>query len=154
MASAMLGSRLISLLLIAGGILGIVAAVFLIQGLTQHDQPYRVIIPAISIAVFGWSIFQGVELWRDKPSGSKWAKILFAMQIPGFCVSRLTYEFSTGISARIMFGNTSRRFGADVGSSLNFLISPEPQGWMLGINIVAVCVLAYLLKTSPLADRR
>src|SRR5215471_11851193 len=137
----MFGSRLISLLLIAGGILGILAAVFLIQGLVQHDQPGRAIVPAISIAVFGWCIFQGVQLWRGKPSGYHWAKILFALQIPGFCVSRLTYEFSTGISARVMFGNSSRQFGADIGSSLNLLISPEPQGWMLGINLVAVAAL-------------
>jgi hypothetical protein len=144
----MLGTRLISLLLIAGGILGAMSAVFLIQGSVQHDQPYGPIVPAISIVVFCWSIFQGIQLWRGKPSGYKWAKILFAMQIPGFCVSRLTYEFSTGISARIMFGNSIRRFGADIGSSLNSLISPEPLGWMLGINLVAVAALAYLLKKS------
>src|SRR5262249_29241456 len=144
----MVGTRLISLLLIAGGALGIVSAIFLIQGLAQHDQPYGAIVPAISIAIFGWCIFQGVQLWRGKPSGYKWARIVFAMQIPGFCVSRLTYEFSTGISARIMFGNSNRQFGADIGSSLNLLISPEPQGWMLGINLVAVAALAYLLKKS------
>jgi hypothetical protein len=125
------------------------SAVSLIQGFARHDQPNGMIVPALSIAVFGWCVFQGVQLWRGKPSAYKWAKILFAMQIPGFCVSRLTYEFSTGISARIMLGNSNRRFGADIGSSLNFLISPEPLGWMLGINLVAIAALAYLLEKSP-----
>jgi hypothetical protein len=144
----MLGSRVISLLLIAGGILGIVSSVSLVQGFVQHDQPDRLFVPAVAIALFGWSIFQGVQLWRGEPSGYQWAKILFVMQIPQFCISRLTYEFSTGISARILFGNSSHRFGANIGSSLNLLISPEPQGWLLGINVVAIAALIYLLMTS------
>jgi hypothetical protein len=144
----MLGSRLISLILIAGGILGIMAAVFLIRGLIQHDQPDRMIVPTLSIALFGWSIFQGAQLWRGKPSGYRWAKILFAMQIPVFCIPRLSYEFSTELSVRMMFEDSNQRFLADIGSSLNFLISPEPQRWLIGINLVAVAALAYLLTKS------
>jgi hypothetical protein len=52
------------------------------------------------------------------------------------------------MSARVLFGHSNRRFGADIGSSLNFLISPEPLGWMLGINIVAGAVVLYLWTIS------
>jgi hypothetical protein len=31
-------------------------AVSLIQGFARHDQPYRMIVPALSIAVFGWGL--------------------------------------------------------------------------------------------------
>jgi hypothetical protein len=44
-----------------------------------------------------------------------------------------------------MFGNSNRRFGADIGSSFNLLFSPGTVGWMLGVNIVAVAVLTYLM---------
>ena len=106
--------------------------------------------------VFGWGALKGIDLWRGKPSGYQWARILFALQIPAFSVARSSYEFSTGASARVLFGNSNRRFGTDIGSSLNFQISPEPQGRMLGINFVAVLVLIYLLMVwrSELARAR
>ena len=143
------GARVVSFLLIAGGILGVMLAVALIRNFAHQHQPYRIIVPVISIVVFVWCALKAIDLWLGKPSGYKWATILFALQIPAFSISRLSYEFSTGASARVLFGHSSRRFGADIGSSLNFLISPEPQGWMLGINFVAVIVLIYLLMVSP-----
>jgi len=57
-------------------------------------------------------------------------------------------ELSTGMSARVLFGHSHRRFGADIGSSLNLLISPEPPGWMLGINMFAVIVVIYLVTVT------
>ena len=96
---------------------------------------------------FGWGAFKGIALWRGKPSGYRWARILFALQIPAFSIGRLSYEFSTGISARVLFGHSNRQFMADIGSSLNFLISPEPQGWMLGINISVALIRLYSFIT-------
>ena len=143
------GARFIAFLLIAGGILGVMLAITLIRNFAHQHQPYRIIVPVISIVVFGWSGLKGIDLWLGKPSGYKWASILFALQVPAFSIARLSYEFSTGMSARILFGHSNRRFGADIGSSLNLLISPEPQGWMLGINFVAIIALIYLLMVSP-----
>jgi hypothetical protein len=145
---AMWGARFISFLLIAGGILGILASVQMITHFAHEHHLYRVAVGVISIAVFAWSGLKGVDLWRGIPSGYRWAKLLFVLQIPAVCVSRLTYEFSTGMSARVLFGNSNRRFGADIGSSLNLLISPEPLGWMLGINLVAVLVVIYLYTVT------
>jgi hypothetical protein len=124
-------------------------AVSLIKYFAHQQQPYHIIVPAISIVVFAWGVCKGISLWRGKPSGYKWAKILFALQIPVFSLGRLSYEYSTGFSARIMIGHTNRHVGGDIGSSLNFLISPEALGWMLGINLVAVAVLIYLFWASP-----
>ena len=143
------GARIISFLLIVGGILGILAAVSLAIGFTHQHRPYRVIVPVASIGVFAWGMLKGIDLWRGKPTGYRWARILFALQIPAISVARFSYEFSTGVSGRILFGHSNRRFGADIGSSLNLLVSPDPQGWMLGINIVPLIVLVYLLKISP-----
>ena len=122
------GVRFVSFLLIAGGILGMLASVQMTDHFAHEHRPYRVLIAVLSVPVFSWCIVKGVDLWRGKPSGYWWAKLLFALQIPAVCVSRLTYEFSTGMSARILFGHSNRRFGADIGSSLNLLLSPEPLG--------------------------
>jgi len=148
------GSRFVSILLIAGGILGIMLAFSLIKNFSHQHQPYRLIVPVASIAVFGWGAFKGISLWRGKPSGYKWAKILFALQIPVLTLGRWSYEFSTAMSARIMFGHTNRQFGGDIGSSLNFLISPDPLGWLFGINLIAVMVLVYLFWASPPNEKK
>jgi hypothetical protein len=139
------GARFIAFLLIAGGILGILAAVALTAAFMRQHRPYRAVTAIASVAVFGWGAIKGIDLWRGRPQGYRWAKILFALQIPAFSVAGFSYEFSTGISYRIMFGNSNRRFGADIGSSFNLLFSPETEGWMLGVNCIAVAVLAYLM---------
>jgi len=142
------GIRVVAFLLIFGGIVGIIASVQMSTHLMHEHLPVRMVVGALSVTVFGWSALKGIDLWRGKPSGYRWAKLLFILQIPAFCISRLTYEFSTGVSARILFGNSNRRIGADIGSSLNFLLSPEPLGWMLGTNLVAVVVTIYLFAVT------
>jgi len=67
-------------------------------------------------------------------------------------VVRLTYEFSTGFSFRVMIGNTNRYIGGDIGSSLNFGLSPQSLDFMFGINIVAVVALVYLIGASRSAS--
>jgi len=141
------GARVVAFLLVAGGVLGILAAVFLAQEFARQ-QPDRMITPLASIIIFAWGVVMGVVLWRGRPAGYKWAKILFILQIPAFRVAQFSYEFSTGISARVLFGHSNSRFGANIGSSLNFLISSDPQGWMFGINLVALVVVAYLYILS------
>ncbi len=147
------GARFAAFLLIAGGILGIIVSVALAQGFAQQQRLYRIIVPLISIAVFVWGGTKGIDLWRGKSDGYRWGKILFALQIPAFSAGRLSYEYSTCMSARILFGNSNRTFGADIGSSLNLLISPEPLGWMVEINILALINFMYLLKVSPAVQR-
>jgi hypothetical protein len=142
------GERFVSFILIAGGILGMIASVQMTAHFAHEHRLSRSVVAVISVPVFAWCILKGADLWRGKPSGYRWARALFLMQIPAVCISRFTYEFSTGMSARILFGHSNRRFGADIGSSLNLLISPEPPGWMLGINIVAVLVTIYLFTVT------
>ena len=87
--------------LIAGAILGILASVSLAIGFTHQHRPYPSIVPVVSIAVFAWGMLKGIDLWRGKPAGYRWARILFALQIPAFSVAGFSYEFSTGVSGRI-----------------------------------------------------
>src|SRR5215831_13682751 len=91
------GARFVAFLLIAGGALGIVAAVFLTAAVVQQHQPFRAVTALASAAVFGWGALKGIELWRGRPQGYRWAQILFALQVPAFSVAGFSYEFSTGI---------------------------------------------------------
>jgi hypothetical protein len=138
------GARFVSVLLMAGGLLGIFVSIQMAVHFAHESRTDRFVVAALSIPLFAWCMPVAVSLWRGNPRGYRWATILFAAQIPAFCISRLTYEFSTGASGRIMFGHSSHRFGANIGSSLNLLVSPEPPGWMVGINLVAIVVVIYL----------
>jgi len=142
------GARIIAVFLVAGGLLGILSLVMMHYHLAQQHQSLPVISSVISVALFAWGILTGVALWRATPRGFKWAKILLALQVPVFHLARLTYEFSTGFSLRVMIGNTNRNIGGDIGSSLNFDVSPQSLGFMFGINVVAVIALLYLIRAS------
>jgi hypothetical protein len=142
------GARIIAVFLVAGGLLGILNLLMMHVHVAQLHQSLPVIFSVVSVALFAWGILTGIVLWRATPRGFKWAKILFALQVPVFHVARLTYEFSTGFSFRVMIGNTNRYVGGDIGSSLNFDLSPQSLGFMFGINIVAVIALVYLIRAS------
>ena len=148
------GARIIAVFLVAGGLLGILSLVMMHFHLAQQHQSLPVISSVVFVALFAWGILTGIALWRATPRGFKWAKILFALQVPVFHVARLTYEFSTGFSFRVMIGNTSRYIGGDIGSSLSFAVSPQSLGFMFGINIVAVIALVYLIRASRPASTR
>src|SRR5260370_32478493 len=140
------GARIIAVFLVLGGLLGILNLVMMHLHLAHLHQSLPVISSVVSVALFAWGILTGIVLWRATPRGFKWAKILFALQVPVFHVVRLTYEFSTGFSFRVMIGNTNRYIGGDIGSSLNFDVSPKSLGFMFGINIVAVTPLVVCIS--------
>jgi hypothetical protein len=124
------------------------AGVMMRAHLAEQHQSLPVLASALSIALFAWGILAGVALWRATPRGLTWAKILLAFQVSVFHIVRLTYEFSTGFSFRVMIGSTNRYIGGDIGSSLNVGLPPQSLGFMFGINIVAVVALAYLIGAS------
>jgi hypothetical protein len=145
------GARIIAFFLVGGGLLGILSSVLMGFHFAHLHQSPRVISAIVSTALFAWGILTGVALWRGTPPGFKWAKILFALQVPVFCVARLTYEFSTFFSFRVMVGNTNHYIGGNIGSSSNIYVSPESQGLMFGVNIVAFIALMYLIRVSRFA---
>lgn len=142
------GKGIIGFLLVAGGLLGILGSVQMGLHSAQQHESLRVISAIIGIALFVWGILAGVELWRARPRGFKWAKILFALQVPTFSAAHFVYEFSTLFSLRVMIGNTNHYIGGNIGSSCNIYLLPQSLGFMLGINIVAVAVFLYLIRTS------
>lgn len=148
------GARIIAFFLVAGGLLGILNSVLMGFHFAHQQQSLRVISAMIAAALFAWGILTGVALWRSTPRGFKWAKLLFALQVPVFSMVHVSYEFSTFFSLRVMIGNTTRHIGADIGSSSNLYWSPQSLGFMFGVNIVAVIALLYLIRGSRSASTK
>ena len=137
-------TRIIAFFLVAGGLLGVFSLVLMGLHLAA-------VVPAV---LFVWSIVTGTALWRGMPLGFRSAKILFALQVPVFSLARLTYEFSTLLSFRLMIGNTSHYIGGNIGSSGNIYVFPQSQGVMFGINIVAVLALLCLIRATHSASTK
>lgn len=142
------GARIIAFFLLAGGLLGLMGALLAVYHCAQQQRVVAVLSGIVSTFLFGWCILAGAALWRTTPSGFKWAKLLFAIQVPVFSVARLSYEFSTFFSLRVMIGNTTHYIGGNIGSSSNLNLLPQAPGFLFGINIVAVLIFLYLLRAS------
>jgi hypothetical protein len=150
------GIKFLSLLLIVGGAAGV------LEGLWGDVQTLRqtglrpssnLSIIAVFILLFGWCVWVGVALWRGKPHGYKWAKVLFAVQIPIVTVPGFTFSgFYTGLALHLMLSRDppNLRFNFHLQSAIHFLISGEIENVLVGVNLVAVLALIYLFRvTSP-----
>ena len=142
------GEKFVAFFLIAGGLLGVIAAVAMGLHFAKEGQTLRACMQIIAAGLFLLCIVTGTALWRDLPGALKSSQILFALQVPAFSLARFSYEFSALFSIRLMIGDTTHNIGANIGSSLNLNLLQQPVGFMFGVNIIAVTIFLYLIKAS------
>jgi hypothetical protein len=151
--------KIIALLLIGGGIFGIVM-IFSegLQTLSHQSVSVDLFCASVFAAVFGLCVLVGVRLWGGKPGGVRWAKLLFAAQIPILSIPHyFAYEFYSGLTIRLMLEQIDTFLDLGIsfyfGAGLQFIISPEIQNLTLGINLLAFIVFLYLVKASRLSSK-
>ena len=141
-----------------GGVVGVILFVkVLIQA--AQDGSLMGILNLLGVIIFVWSALTGLSLWLGKPGGYRWAKILFAAQIPIISVSGLQYWFYTGlnvwltvsggVSNSVSFHNVG--IGFNLGSSLSMWLGLHSAVYTVGINPVAIAILIFLSKVRPLS---
>jgi hypothetical protein len=140
--------RVIAVFLLAGGLLGLIGSLLAVYHSVRQHQLLTEISCILSTGLVAWCIPAGAALWRLTPNGFKWAKFLFAVQVPVFSIARISYEFFTFFSFRVMIGNTTHHIGGNIGSSGDLNLLPQPAGFLFGINIIAVLVFLYLIRAS------
>lgn len=136
-------TRFLAFLLAVGGVAGI--AIFILLATQSQTQVALLIFLSLFVLLFAWTALKGVDLWRGKPSGYKWGKILFAAQIPSITIPGFNYEFYTGLNLAVLFGQTDKNYSVNIGSSAALYASPEVVGTIFGVNLLATAALAYLL---------
>ncbi|HEY6968634.1 MAG TPA: hypothetical protein VJA94_05500 [Candidatus Angelobacter sp.] len=152
--------KLLALMLMVGGVVGIALSLAFIV-----NQRITVLIIGFGIAsvlIFGWSALKGLDLWKGKPAGYKWAKILFAAQIPLINFSGFCYWFYTGLNVWFMvqWGNEPNPGFTQVGvyfnfgSALYFYVGYWAKVSAFAINPIAIAALIYLLANSPPYEQR
>lgn len=151
------GVKLVASLLIAGGIIGILFTIAMAIRIVMQ-QPFFMVFAVLSILVYGWNALKGMDLWRGKPQGLKWAKIMLALQTPVICVPGFLYEFNSPLHLNIMVGHVGNAVMFDqIGATVEFafgpnfnlhVFSPQLQCLFFSVNVVALIALVYLIKAS------
>jgi len=145
------GMRIVALLLIIGGALGVGLTIWLDTQLLMSSQlsvlSSAAAIAGVFICLFGWCVWTGIDLWRGRRKALKFAMILFALQIPVITVPQFSYRMYTGLMLQIrVLSGGQVDTGFQFGSAFGFYISPEVQGLAIGVNLVALFVLIYLIR--------
>jgi len=140
------GVRLIAAFLIVGGIAGIAVVLWTEAGaqILSHQ-----IFLGFAILIFGSSVWAGIDLWKGKPRSYKWAQVLFLLQIPNISFHGFAFQFYLALVLGLSFSREAAsklNFEFELGSSLNFQISPEIENLVLGVNLIAIAALIYLIK--------
>jgi len=149
-----LGIKLLALMLMVGGVAGVALSMAF---LVLRVRLIFIFFGLLFVLVFGWSALKGLDLWKEKPAGYKWARILFAAQIPLFVVPGFSYWFYTGLNVWLTihyggpgasgFTNVGVQF--NLGSALDLYVGYPVENITLGINPIAIGALIYLLTSPP-----
>ena len=161
-------SKLIGLWLGVGGILGIKGffKLYKVFAETRAKLPPRaalitslffLFLLALGLALFSWSAWTGLELWRGTPQAYKWARTIFILQIPVMALPGFDYGFCTGV--KLWFAlNLSHPgrvdfeldFATESVIHLNIRLGKyKVKQLVLGANLPAVAGLIGLIKIWP-----
>lgn len=142
-------TRFFAVILMLGGVVGVICAVFFgIQFFQQHSL---LALPMVGLgALFVWAVFIGYRLWQGTPFGRKWATILFASQIPVLVLPGITFQWFTGAQLRLvfLFGDHANDliFVGTFGANGEFYVGNFTTEFMVGINFFAVIALLLLRR--------
>ena len=138
------GVRFLAVLLAIGGMVG-VGLSFYLGYLSLQQHWVFLFVVGFFVVVFAWTLITGFRLWRGDERGVKWAKILFAAQIPVLTVPGLNYEYYAGLSMKLLAGEVKEHFALGLGASGTLYLDTRITDWIYGVNIFAVIALTYLL---------
>jgi hypothetical protein len=147
------GIRFLALLLVAGGAVGIAVAIFLV--VQAWHQSWITVSFAVALSgMFLWTAFFGMRLWRHETRGIKWARILFALQIPVLSIAGVTYQYYTGLALNVGLRDLVPHVNSNFGASASLQWQPNSAPRIVGVNVIAIIAFVYLLRYKPSLPKR
>lgn len=143
-SSTLTGIRLISALLVSGGVAGIGLVMW-----AEATVRIHVAFLGVSMLLFGWSVWVGIDLWKGKSQSYTWAAVLLVLQIPMISFHGFVYQFYVGLILGLSYSrDAASRMNMEfqVGSALNFHLSSETDNLFFGLNLVAIAAVTYLIR--------
>ncbi len=144
--------RIISVLEIVGGLSGIAFVGWEIAAAPTDHHP--LLIGAIALLVYVFSLVAGVTLWLERPFGRVASIVVQAIQLPKYTSQLIVFMFSFGLDVYV-YGMLTTNAQPVFGFELKFLaynqlfvsLPDAPAGF--GISISACVFLGMLLKFKP-----
>ena len=154
------GMKLISLLLIVGGVTGATFGWWAELQVLRQGTIAATVLYGLFVLLFAWSAWTGFELWKGKPQAVRMAQLILAAQIPNFTIPGFSFDgFYTGLRVYFMISERPPilRLGFNLQSALYFVVSPEIDYWLFGINLLALVAFVHLIRVGrpavPETDR-
>lgn len=147
--------KIIAALEMFGGIFGIGISIIVARNIsgTLMGNPILALIFAVFLVLYVLCFIAGLLLWRSRAAGISLSKLIQVLQIPQFVVGGVLYKFVAGLEITPVISYAANElnlgFSFYTGSLWDFSITPNGAPISIGINIVALIVLAYLLKKHP-----
>ena len=143
-----IGTRILSILLSVGGVLGIGIALFSAATMAKQHWLYGAMMVLFAV-LFAYATYAGIQLWRNRSGSLKRALILFLTQVPVFTFPGITYEWYTGLSYKLMGGQVVKSSILGLGSSFNFFLDVGITDTAYGVNVIAILAAAFLYLARP-----
>ncbi|MGN6384177.1 MAG: hypothetical protein ACTHMK_16365 [Dyella sp.] len=130
--------RLIGILEIAGGFLGVVASV---RRLLPLGSTYETLMALIGLALFGFILIAGVLLMEGSERGVAFSRVAQLLQLPLLATPVLSYALHSGAFINVFATlQASPRLGIDwhLGTHGFVLAVAGPAASRIGINLLAL----------------
>jgi hypothetical protein len=138
------GMKVVALMLMVPGVFGVGLGLWTL-GQTLRESGL-IVVPVLIFAVYGWSAWTGVGLWRQERWAFVWATILLIAQMPMVIVPGFVYRFYLGLNFTLVLQqDRTLDFKCAAGAWLQ-LFDPSGEGFGVGLNIVPIVILLYLLN--------
>ena len=152
-------NKLIAAFEIIGGAIGIVMGVLPLFRLEGIQGPTGEVVAYFAIclgfaALYGVSLYAGVELWKEKRIGYTLSIFSQALQVPMFASSYVIYNFFSAISLSVLVSEFGPSIKFLIGNSfsLGFVRPDVPLAF--GLNLVALAILVYLVHKLRKNNRK
>jgi len=132
---------------VMGGLIGIYYLIVLLTGRQAIPADYVLII-ALGFLLYGFSIFCGVFLFKDRMRGARLSLTNQLLQVISFFVAGFGYDYVSGISAKVDV-SFSPQLTTDIESSLsNWVISlrGDTNLNMISFNVVAIFLVIFIIR--------
>jgi len=135
--------RLLGLLAIGGGVLGVTVAIPLVA---QATRVIEWVIFILFVGVYAWGVWGGLILIEGRPRAERINRWFWLIQIPAFTTPAIGYSLSCGFHFVVSLTFSPFKLGVSsyLGSSYNFQLLQDDQPFSIGVNLFALVVFLWL----------
>lgn len=144
--------RLFGTLTLGGSFTGfVVGAAFLVS--PGGDWTRLLSLPFLALYV--WGIINGLAVLEGRPDSLRWNRHFWLMQIPSFSSPLAGYMFISGAAFHVTYAplTSDWNYRVHLGSQFTYSLLQMKAPFIIGVNLVAIVIWAYLLHLGQASSQ-